>query len=478
MKKRLATLLMISSLGWWQIAQAEDLMEVFDQAVQFDPTFKQAQAQWLATQELVPITRGALLPFISATGSVTRTRTHVEFDSPIIPDQTSTGTASQYQINAGQTLFNYKSWAQLQNAKAQAKQAFATYNAAAQNLMVRVANAYFAVLQAYDTLQATEATKRSLGHQLQQTEQQYKVGLVPITNVQQVRASYDATAASEIANQNAVSDRLEELRGMTGVFYTCLAGINIQVPLVEPQPRNINDWVIIASKQNYNYQASRYATQAARENVKVQRAGHFPTVNTVANYAYYNLGGGSNDTPLNDTVPGIVSPGSISIASVGIQANLPIVQGGTVVAQTRQAAYQYAEAAAQMQQTYLSTLQQTRESYLGVISGISKIQADKQSLVSNQSSLSSTKSSYTAGTATIVDVLQQHTNLYSAMTSYSADQYNYILSTLNLKQAAGTLCVKDLAIINCWLNKHIDLSRFDFNRVPPDCIACTKPRNP
>src|SRR5262249_27675934 len=114
MKKCLVMLLMAIISFWACTSQAEDLLQVFQQAVENDPTFRSAQAQWLATQELIPITRGALLPFMNATGNLTRTHTKITFNSNIIPSQSSTGTATQYQINAGQTLFNYKSWAQLQ----------------------------------------------------------------------------------------------------------------------------------------------------------------------------------------------------------------------------------------------------------------------------------------------------------------------------------------------------------------------------
>lgn len=461
MNKGFATLLLCAGITAWPLSsQAENLLEVFQQALKHDPTFQTAQAQWLATQELIPITRGVLLPNANATGSIGDSSTRVTFDGGLLPTQTFDGTSQEYQINISQALFNYKGWAQLQNAKAQAKQAFANYNAASQDLMIRVATAYFGVLQAYELLQATEATKRSLAEQLKQTEEQFKVGLIAITGVEQVKASYDIALANEIANQNTVADKLEELRAITGVFYSHLSGANMLLPLVMPQPSDINAWVEIAQKQSYAYTAARFATEAAKDNVKVQRAQHYPVVSAFGSYDYQSQSGGSTS---DDSVSFGTSPGSVTTTMIGVQASMPISTGGTILAQTRQAAYQYAEAAAQMQQTYLNTLQQTRESYLGVISGIGKLKADRQSLISNQSSLNSTKSAYTVGTATIVDVLQQQSNLYSAMTNYATDQYDYLTSTLTLKEAAGTLCVRDLAIINSWLGKDINLAQFNFN---------------
>ncbi len=457
-----------------QAVFAEDLLQVYQQALKMDPQFKSAEAEWLAARQLIPIARSYLLPNLSSNGAIAKA-----WNNNTVNDETTrfSGASRQYTLSLTQNIFNYQVWAQLQNAKAQSKEAFANYNAALQNLMVRVANAYFGVLQAYDTLQATEATKRSLVQQLQQTEEQYKVGLIAVTGVDQVKASYDLILAQEIANKNNVSDKLEELRAITGVFYTRLAGIKIDLPLVSPQPEDINAWVLVAARQNFTLQAAYFAMISAQENVQVQRGGHYPVVVAGASYAYDKesaINGGS----IGD-IQGTI-PGTIKSTTVGIQANFPIYEGGIVTAQTRQASYQYAQASAQREQTYRQTTSQTRESYLGVIAGISKIKADRQSIASNQSSLNATKAGYTVGTNTIVDVLQQQSNLYTAQTTFAADQYNYLISTLNLKEAAGTLGVSDLAKINSWLDGEINLSAFDFNMTPPtyesnDSVTTTPP---
>lgn len=440
---------------------AENLLEVYQQALKMDPQFKAAEAQWLAARQLIPIARSMLLPNLTSNGGIAKA-----WNSETINDETSSfsGASRQYSLTLSQNIFNYKAWAQLKNAQVQAKEAFANYNAALQSLMIRVANAYFGVLQAYDTLQATEATKRSLAQQLQQTQEQYKVGLIAITGVDQVKASYDLILAQEIANKNNVSDKLEELRSITGVFYTNLAGIKIDLPLVSPQPEDINAWVSVATRQNYTLQAAYYAMISAKENIQVQRGGHFPVVVAGASYSYdressINMG---NINEVQGTIPG-----TIKSTTLGVQADFPIYEGGLVTAQTRQASFQYAQASAQREQTYMQTMAQTRESYLGVMAGISKIRADRQSITSNQSSLEATKAGYTVGTNTIVDVLQQQSNYYTALTTFASDQYNYLISTLNLKQAAGTLSVLDLAKINSWLGSDINFSAFDFNVNPP-----------
>jgi outer membrane protein len=441
-------------------AWAEDLLTAYNQALQNDPTFKTAEASLQATRELLPISRSYLLPSIS--GSASTGRAHINQtsgDHSTAFDQ----KIRQYALNINQVLFDYRAWAGLKNANAQVKQGYANYNAAVQNLIVRVATAYFAVLQAHDQLVATQAQKRSLQEQLNQTQEQFKVGLIPITGVQQVKASYDATVAQEIANQATVADKLEELRAITNVFPTQLMGIQHNPPLVAPVPQDINAWADTATKQSYALKASYYEMVAAKENVGIQRGGHFPTVSATGSYSYTNQNQAANGSSASGIV---LSPNFNHSVTVGVGVDVPIFSGGQVSAQTRQAAAQYAQASAQLEQTHRSTLTQTREAYLGVISGISKLKADQQAIVSNQSSLDSTKAGYQAGVNTITDVLQQQSNLYNAQTALANDQYNYLISLINLKQAAGTLAPEDVEVLNSWLSKPLDFSAYNFNDHP------------
>lgn len=441
-------------------AWAEDLLTAYNQALQNDPTFKTAEASLQATRELLPISRSYLLPSIS--GSTNLGRAHINQttgDHSTAFDQ----NIRQYALNVNQVLFDYRAWAGLKNAKAQVKQGYANYNAAVQNLIVRVAMAYFAVLQAHDQLVATQAQKRSLQEQLNQTQEQFKVGLIPITGVQQVKASYDATVAQEIANQATVADKLEELRAITNVFPTQLMGIQHNPPLVAPVPQDINAWADTATKQSYALKASYYEMVAAKENVEIQRGGHFPTVSATGSYSYNNQNLAANGSSASGIT---LSPNFNHSVTVGVGVDVPIFAGGQVSAQTRQAAAQYAQASAQLEQTHRSTLTQTREAYLGVISGISKLKADQQAIVSNQSSLDSTKAGYQAGVNTITDVLQQQSNLYNAQTALANDQYNYLISLINLKQAAGTLAPEDVEVLNSWLSKSLNFSAYNFNDHP------------
>lgn len=448
-----------------------NLYEAYKQGLMNDPTFKAAEAEWLATRENSPIARSALLPQITAKGSFQRQ--HVEQSFYI--DTSNDTNNTQFQLSATQNLFNYKAWMEFKTANLQVRQAQATYFAAAEDLMMRVSSAYFAVLQAYDTYTAARSQTKSLSEQLRQTQNQYQQGVVAAYTVDQIRASHDASLSQQVAAKIAVADRLEELRAITGCFYSSLDGINEDLPLLPPIPNDINEWITIAGRQNYNIQAANFASLASHENIKTQFAQHLPVVQAIAGYSYQNISSYQLGLPGENRSAAFINRTS----SVGIQANLPIYQGGLVNAQTRQAAYQYAQVAAQRDQTFRGVLTQTRESFLGVLSGITRLSADKQSVISNTSSLKSINAGFAQGVNTTFDVLQQQASWFNAVTTFSTDQYNYLLSALTLKSAAGTLDGCDLAVISRWLNRPINLTDFNFNRgvayTPPPIVAPTPP---
>ena len=422
---------------------AVDLMQAYQQAASSDPTFKAAHAQWLADKENLPIGWAALLPSFDATASLQRQRID---NTSQIGNIDSEGrfynTSKQYGLTLTQPLFNYAAWAGVSGASAVVRQATATYSAAQQDLMLRVAQAYFGVLQAADDLRYTRAEKRAVGRQLDQTQQQFKVGLIAITAVHDAQAKYDSIVAQEIATQNALSDKREQLREITGVLYGRMSGLTKRLPLVRPTPDNINQWVTVGLRQNYLLQASKAATDAAGANIQVQSGARYPVVNATGGYTY------DNESNLSG-----VGHSRRRVLGGGLTLSFPAFQGGGVFAKTRQARYEYQVATANWERQYRSVVSQTRQSFLGVLSGISQIKADRQAIVSAASAVQSNEAGYQVGTRTIVDVLDAQTSLYDGQKIYARDQYQYLLNTLALKQQAGTLGVGDLGLINAWLKR-------------------------
>jgi outer membrane protein len=438
MKK--AFIVLVLWTGFITAANAEDLMSIYQQALQNDPTIAQAKATRDANAEVVPQAYAGLLPNVIAAANTTSVRT-----SANTPNSASGFTADNsinqhsYTLTLTQPLFNLQNWMSVRAAHATEKQADATYNFALQDLIMRVSTAYFNVLAAQDNLRFTSAEKTATNNQLKQIKERYQVGLATMTDVYQAQASYDALVAQEIAAQNQVANAMEALKQITDLPYGQLAPLGENVPLLAPQPADPVKWTCAAEQYNWNLLAARYAAQAAKETVRQNFAGHFPTLNAVGQYQK-----GNN---LSFTAPATTE----SQSDVGLQLSMNLFQGGLVASQTRQAQDKYVGLSDAMEATHRQVIFDTQQSFNNVMAGISKIQADRIAVVSAQSALESMNAGYKAGTKTILDVLTAQQNLYQAQANLSTDQYAYINNTLALKEAAGTLNIQDVMAINHWL---------------------------
>lgn len=434
-------------------ACAANLMDVYEQSLQNDPTYQAAVATRLANRENLPQAIANLLPNISAVANSTASKQNVSGSAALV--NATTGPNGQnntfgwqtfnqhgYTVTLTETLFNFAQWMQVSQASATAKQADATLVAANQDLIIRVAQAYFNVLFAQDNLRFTEAELKATSQQLDQANERYSVGLDAITTVDNAKASYDAVVAQQIAAQNTLRNNQEALLQLTGRTYSTLDGFKHKVPLLTPQPANVGQWVTTSEQRNATLLAQRYAVEAQRALIKENIAGHLPQVNAVGTY-------GESYGQFTTFKTNINNKGE----TIGVQVSIPLFAGGKVLSQTRQAEDNYAAAAANMENIHRQAEIATRQDFNNILSGISKVRADEQAVISAESSLASTEESYKVGTRTILDVLQELQNLYQAKTNFAQDQYSYLLNTLQLKQAAGTLNPGDLAGINTWLNR-------------------------
>jgi outer membrane protein len=450
-------MLVFCALFWWQTLLAADLVDVYCQALKCDPTFKAAWADLLANRENIPINRAILLPRLDIHAEAERQRINfrgINFHNVQTLSVTTvdfTQNATCYYLKLTQPIFNYTGWAKLQRAKATVKQAEANFCAQAQDLIVRVVRAYFNVLIADANLFYTREHKKAIAEQLRQTREQYRVGLVPITNVYESLANYDLIVAEEITNRYELARKIEELRSITNHLYCNLKGLSGYLPLVVPEPPNINAWVCITENQNYQLLAARYSALAARENIKVQAGDQLPVIDAFGEYNYTYQG--------NFYGSGILL--REKILEGGVQLNWSPIQGGAIIARTNQAAYQYQQACAILEYTHRWVVSNARNAYLGIFSQIAKVRADLQSIRSSEESLKATIESYRVGTRTILDVLNQETQFYDTQKIFAQDRYEFIYQTVLLKQAAGTLTVDDLQYINCWLYSTVDISLAD-----------------
>lgn len=446
-------------------AGAADFAQVYQDALANDPTYQQAHATYMAAREARPEAWAALLPQIS--GSAGKTWAHssgltTQIGSSatgvVAPSSfyaaTSTG-ARQWSLNLSQQLFSWTDWMSLKAANSQVAEAQATYEAAAQNLILRVATAYFNVLSALDTLQAQESSLQAFDLQLEQANKRFQVGLIAITDVEQARAARDTAAAAVIADKQALANTVDQLEVITGRQYDTLSEPAKDMPLVTPSPANQNTWVQTSLQQNLSLIASRLAADVARDNVRIAFGGHLPTVSLIASRSY-------NSSSMDESIVGLGTfnglPSWSNDRQIGLEVTVPIFSGGGTEARVHQAQYQWIAAKDAVEQASRSTVQQARDSYLGVISGIAHVQALQQALTSSQTAYRATEAGYRVGTQTEVDVLNALSTLVQAKTNYASSRYAYINSVVQLRFAAGTLDANEVQAINHWLTSSASVS--------------------
>jgi outer membrane protein len=445
-------------------AGAKDLVGVYDDAVHNDPQIRAADANRLASRESRPQAIAALLPQISGSASYTRDHNTSLQDSPnlgavsgaplvVAVPTTSLPTEKNWALNLRQNIFSWSNWMTLKAADGQVAQAEANYVAAEQNLILRVSQAYFNVLSALDNLDAQQASLEAIARQLDQADKRYDVGLIAITDVQEAKSARDTAAAAVIAAKRTLATAEDQLQEITGRKYDSLSKPGTEMPLNMPQPAEEDQWVQISLDQNASLISSRLAADIARDNVKVAFGGHLPTLDLVAGRTHSEQDGfyGTNYGP---PIPPISVPdyaGHVNDRQVSLQLTVPIFTGGLTQSKVRQSQYLWIAAKEQMVQTSRATERQARDAYLGVISGIARVQSLRQALESSQTALKATEAGYEVGTRTAVDVLNARRTLVQAQTDYSGSRYDYIVSIVQLRLAAGNLDRAQLVQINGWL---------------------------
>jgi outer membrane protein len=454
MRKTTLALAIAATLGVASQAQASDLWDIYQLAVNNDPTYLQAQATYDAAAEDKPIAWAGYLPSITLNGS--RQVQHSSGQIPLFFDPTTNtyvngnGTFdnynTQYTAQLTQQIFNWSVWQGIEQADANVAQAQATFVAAQQSLILRTATTYFNVLNSRDTLAADHAATVANAKQLEQAKEKYDVGMSAITDVENAQAAYD----------QSVTNNEESLRAVTGQPVGELLEPSPDMPLNLPQPNNSQQWVDTALKQNPNLMAAQAGVDAADANVGIKRAGHYPVLNLTLSHNKTNSDQIAGLPPASLGLPpgpnlNVGQINDLSGNTAMLQLSVPIFSGGGVMAQVSQAEHLYDAAVDNVKLVNRQTEQQARTAYLGVLTGISQVQALKQSVKSNQTSMDATETGMQVGTRTIVDVLTARQNLLTAQTSFANARYTYLESVLQLKQAAGNLNETDLKQINVML---------------------------
>lgn len=464
--RRASAIAIVAALGLAgaSSAHAEDLMDAYRQALQSDPVLMQAEAGNRIGHEGMVQSRAALLPQIN--GSVDFNDTHGTqsntqlIDTPNGPvfntgSAHNAGRSRSESVGLQQVLFDLGRFSQLRASQASAAAANAQYVAAEQNLILRVASAYFLVLTDEDQLRYAQANQKALQKQLDAAQAKYAVGLAAITDADSARAQEAAAAAAVIQAQTTLYNDREALAQITGQSPSDLKALTDNLPLDRPQPDNVEDWVKTALASNPTLQAQRDQVLAAQHQITAARAGHLPTLDASVSYSrnpswsgpgFVNVGG------LPGNFQHVLRADSRSTATtLGLVLSVPLFAGGATQSRVRQAIAQRDQAHDVMVQDQRQIVATTRNAFNSITAGISEVEAQKAALESAQKALQSTEAGYEVGTQNIVNVLLAQQTLFQAQSAYSQARHAYVINQLDLKYAAGTLSVKDMQAVNALL---------------------------
>ncbi|MDG1733251.1 MAG: outer membrane channel protein TolC [Thalassotalea sp.] len=420
-----------------QMATAQDLQQIYQLALQNDPTALKAEAQFRATQEKIEQARSVLLPQIAANASYTDQSSETD-------DLTTDTTTTRVSLDLNMQLYHHNSWLALETSKKTAHQSDINYQFVKQQLVTRVTESYFNVLAAYDGLEFAQAEKKSIERQLEQTKQRFSVGLTAITDVHEAQAQYDNSVAEEIKAQNDVYQSEEALREITGAYPRDLSVLNTdRFTPVMPMPSGANEWQKLAEAKNLRLISQKISMDIAKENIDIASSGHLPTLSLTG-----SIGTSEQDLERDPATALDYDGRETDNTSIGIQLSVPIYSGGNTSSQVRAAQQNYVAASQDMQLSYRGIIRESRNSYNNVVATISGVKAFEQSVISAESALKATEAGFEVGTRTIVDVLESTRNLFNAKRNLSSTRYQYVINMLRLKEASGTISEEDVASIN------------------------------
>ena len=420
---------------------AENLLDIYNEALENDPTFKAAEYSYLADKEIVVQGRAALLPSITLSGS---TNWNEYYQDDVLQQEYNSFSKS---ARVSQPLFRLDTWFNFKRSKSLTNAAEAEFAYEQQNLILRTAELYFGVLRAIDNLNAAISEEKAIKKQLDQAQQRYEVGLSAITGVQEAQLAYDLSKAARINNEGNLFSAREALNALIGREIFSLDELGEDLQISSPFPNSKEDWVNLALKNNYQLKASYLRKDAAKSNARSAASNHLPKIDIVGsgsdsetnqfNYEGFSING-----------QGIPVPAVTGRRNYAIQLSVPIFQGGAVSSRRKQAYSQYNQADENTLFTERRIIQEVRSQFSNVNTLVANVNAQKQAVISATSALEATQVGYKVGTRNVVDLLQAEKNLYSAEKNLANAKYDYILANLRLALAAGTIDPGDILEIN------------------------------
>lgn len=437
--KRLVALLAASGLAL--SAQAADLMGIYRDALASDPVYQAARAQYQANVEKLPQARAGYLPFVS--GSANAYRNYNERDGTDDLDYSTRG----YSVSLSQPIFRLGNWIAISQAEKVMLQAEATLATSGQDLIVRVAQAYFDVLLAQDNVALSDAQKRAISEQLAQAKRNFEVGTATIVDTLEAQARYDQAVAKEVLDANDLEVKKRALQQLIGKVPEGLKPLGEKLDLQRPRPDNIEEWVTAANDSSLAVAVAKAAYEIASQEIDRAKSGHYPTLDLNAVYNY-------NKTPASSLGEAFTGANVTSKnAQVGVVLSVPIFAGGGTQSRVREAIALRDRTQQDLENTQRTVAQAVRQNFLAVTNGIALVRALEQALASTQSQLESSILGRDVGVRTSVDVLNAQQQVFQGRRDLQQARYAYLLNTLRLKAATGTLTEGDLEQVNRSLSR-------------------------
>jgi outer membrane protein len=426
-------------------AQAQSLVEMYDAARGYDAGFISAKAQFEANLARANQSLGGILPNIAVSVSQLRTDFQRQAEgaakSAITELETKTTAATLVQ-----PIYRPAAWATYRQGGRQLQQAAAQYEAAEHDLLVRVSQAYFDVLTSEDNLELVQNQKKAVSEQLASAQRNFEVGTATITGVRDAQARFDLANAQAIAAENELRTKRLALNMVVGLSDAKPKRLAKSTVLVEPPKEDVNAWVSQAQTNSPAVRQAQLAVEVADYEMDKATAVHKPTLDAQMTYGRTeNLKGSFVGTTYASTPTTTWNP------SVGLVLNVPLFAGFSGVYKVKEAIALKDKAQSDLENARRGTEQTTRNTYFGLLAGLSQVKAYEAAEASSQSALDANKLGYSVGVNINIDVLNSQSQLYQTKRDLAKARYDVLMTNLKLRQAAGTLTPADLQPINALL---------------------------
>jgi outer membrane protein len=417
-----------------QVAWGANLSSIYQLARANDAVYASAQEAYKAGLEKLPQGKALLRPTVNLSGNLRNN------DSESNLSGSQNYNSRSLSLSLSQPIYRKQNLESYEQAKLQVLQAEQQLKVAEQDLQLRVAKAYFDVLQAQDVLATARAQKQAFAEQLAQARKSFEVGAATITDTHEAQARYDLTTAQEIAGLNDLEVKKRALEKIVNQDAPALALLSEQAKMLLPEPNNMEAWVRQAESDSLAVALGHTAQEVARREVDRQKGGHYPTLDLTASYS-------DSRNQAAATVTGVNSKAGV----IGLEFALPIYQGGAISSRVREASANLEKARFDLENARRQATLDSRQAYLGVISGDAQVKALEQALVSSEAQLRSTKLGLEVGVRTRVDVLNAQQQVYTTRKDLAAARYQTLIAGLTLKAAAGALKEADLQALDALL---------------------------